>query len=92
MDIVYIVCLMSEINDGYCYYLYFHSKSSVGVEHTVEYDQVLTTTDLASVASALNSALADNDGLTVGNTTFQAVGKPQMLFSDETRKALLLLY
>ena len=75
-----------------CPFIYFHSESSVGVEHTVEYDHVLSTTDLASVAAALNSALEDHGGLIVGNKTFQSAGTPQMLFADETRKVLLLLY
>lgn len=59
-------------------------KSSVGVEHTVEYKQELTTKDLAMVASTLNTALAKNgNSLAVGDKTFAAVGKPEMLFPGE---------
>jgi hypothetical protein len=59
-------------------------KSSVGVEHTVEYEQELTAKDLASVAASLNAALAKNgNALSIGNKTFAAVGKPEMIFADK---------
>lgn len=59
-------------------------KSSVGVEHTVEYEHDLSTKDLAIVAATLNAVLAKNgDALAVGNKTFAAVGKPEMLFGDK---------
>ena len=54
------------------------------MEHTVEYEQDLSTKDLAVVAATLKAALAKNgDALAVGNKTFAAAGTPEMLFGDK---------
>ncbi|KAI0235028.1 hypothetical protein LSAT2_014571 [Lamellibrachia satsuma] len=60
-------------------------KSSVGVEHSVEYEQELTTSDQASVAATLITVLSKNgDSLTVGNRTYPSAGTPEMLFDDKS--------
>ena len=68
------------------------SKSSVGVEHSVEYEQELTTSDQASVAATLITVLSENgNSLTVGNTTYPSAGTPEMLFDDKSCKISHLL-
>ncbi|KAI0235027.1 hypothetical protein LSAT2_014570 [Lamellibrachia satsuma] len=60
-------------------------KSSVGVDHSVEYEQELSKRDLVNVAATINTALSKNgDSLTVGDTTVRAAGKPEMLFGGKS--------
>lgn len=62
------------------------------MDYSVEYEQELTTSDYASVAATLITALSENgDSLTVGNRTYPSAGTPEMLFDDKSCKISLLL-
>ena len=59
------------------------------MDHSVEYEQELSKSDLVNIAATINTALSKNgDSLTVGDTTFRSAGKPEMLFDGKPRKTL----